>query len=188
MPRPRRFAHVVLQTYDLDRLVDWYAYAFELEIVARSDRAVIATYDEEHHRFAFTQLQGEPPASSGPNSLKHVAYAYDGLADLVAQYKHMKERGHLPAECVNHGPTMSMYYHDPDGNGVEFFIDKFKTMEESKAYMASPSFQKNLFGHFFDPEVVVRQFESGELSEEEICRYDQDQADELLARQRAPGG
>ena len=45
--------------------------------------------------------------------------------------------------------------------------------------MASPSFQKNLFGYYFDPEEVLRQLEAG-LPDEEIWRYDQEAADRFL--------
>lgn len=183
MPRPARFAHVVLQTFDLKRLVDWYTYVFDLEVYAESPRAVIGSYDEEHHRFAFTQFPGEK-VESFFNPLKHVAYAYDTLGDLMAQYKHMKARGYHPVESVNHGPTLSLYYADPDGNGVEFFVDRFATMEESKAFMASPAFQKNLFGYYFDPEKVLSDFERG-VPAEKVWEYDQEAADRHLEAQKA---
>ena len=185
MPRPARFAHVVLNTYDLDRLVDWYKYVFDLDVTAESPRAVIGTYDEEHHRFAFTQMPGEKPADNGFNPLKHIAYAYNSLADLMAQYSHLNARGYTPVECVNHGPTMSLYYKDPDGNGVEFFVDRFRTMEESKNFMASETFKKNLFGYYFDPEKALAQLGQG-LPDEEIWRYDQDEADRFLETMKAP--
>jgi len=183
MPRPLRFAHVVLQSYDMPRLLAWYRDAFDLEVLAQSPRAAICTYDEEHHRFAFTQMPGEAPAVRQPSPLKHVAYAYGSLDDLVAQYRKMKALGHMPVECVNHGPTMSFYYEDPDGNGVEFFVDRFATMAESKAYMASESFQKNLFGYYVDPEEVARRLDAGE-PHAQIMAYDQAASDDFM-RSRA---
>src|ERR1700744_6178218 len=83
MPRPARFAHVVLQTFDLKRLVDWYTYAFDLDVSAQSDRAVIASYDDEHHRFAFTLFPGKKPPANDFNPLKHVAYAYNSFDELL---------------------------------------------------------------------------------------------------------
>jgi catechol-2,3-dioxygenase len=183
MPRPARFSHVVINTYDLDRLVAWYKYAFDLDVTAESPRAVIATYDEEHHRFAFTQAAGEKPADNGFNPLKHVAYGYNTLGDLMAQYRHMKEGGYMPVESVNHGPTMSFYYKDPDGNGVEFFVDRFSNMNDAKAFMASEPFKKNLFGYYFDAEKALAQYERG-VPDEEIWRYDQEEADRFLEKMK----
>lgn len=179
MVRPLRFAHVVLQSYDMPRLFAWYNDAFDLDVLARSERAVIATYDDEHHRFAFTQMPGQPPAERQKSPLKHVAYAYGSLDELVAQYRQMKAKGHMPVECVNHGPTVSFYYEDPDGNGVEFFVDRFADMKDSKAFMASEAFQKNLFGYFVDPEEIGRKADAG-VPHAEIMAYDQRAADEFM--------
>jgi catechol-2,3-dioxygenase len=181
MVKPVRFSHVVLQSYDMPRLYAWYQDAFELEVLARNERAMIATYDDEHHRFAFTQLPGEAPASRSRSPLKHIAYAFGSLGELVAQYRHMKSLGRMPVECVNHGPTVSFYYEDPDGNGVEFFVDRFETMTEAKAFIASPQFQKNLFGYLVDPEDVAKQLDEGRPATD-IMFYDQKKADEMLAR------
>ena len=181
MPRPSRFSHVVLQSFDMPRLKEWYCKAFDLEVLAESPRAAIATYDDEHHRFAFTQLPGAAPSGErDPQSLKHVAYAYSELRDLVEQYLHLKSLGVVPKECVNHGPTVSFYYEDPDGNGVEFFVDRFATMEEAKAFIRSPVFQKNLFGYLIDPETVVQQFNDG-LAADDIMRYEQAAADRFVS-------
>ncbi len=179
MPKPLRFAHAVLQSYDMPRLFAWYKDAFELEVLAQNERAAICTYDEEHHRFAFTQMPGEAPAERQKSPLKHLAYAYGSLDDLVAQYRKMKGLGSLPVECVNHGPTLSFYYEDPDGNGVEFFVDRFATMDESKAYLASASFQKNLFGYYVDPELVAAQVDQG-VPAAQIMAYDQQAADDFM--------
>ena len=185
MPRPLRFAHAVLQSYDMPRLLAWYRDAFELDVLAEAPgRAAICAYDEEHHRFAFTQMSGQPPAEKQKSPLKHLAYAYGELDDLVAQYRKMKALGHLPVECVNHGPTLSFYYEDPDANGVEFFVDRFATMEESKAYMASEAFEKNLFGYYVDPEKVAAQFDAG-VPHAEIMAYDQQAADDYLKERAA---
>ena len=179
MTRPKRFSHVVLQSYDMPRLYAWYQAVFDLDVLARNERAVIATYDDEHHRFAFTQMPGPAPAEKQRSPLKHVAYAYGSLNELVSQYRHLKALGHSPVECVNHGPTVSFYYEDPDGNGVEFFVDRFATMDESKAFIGSAAFQKNLFGYLIDPELICRQFDEG-MPVEIIMRYDQNAADAML--------
>ncbi len=179
MPRPLRFAHVVIQSYDMPRLAAWYRDVFDLDILVASPRVTFGTYDDEHHRFGFVQLAGEAPNDGRPSPLKHVAFAYAGLDDLVAQYRKLKAQGHLPAECVNHGPTLSFYYQDPDGNGVEFFIDRFATMEESKAYMLSEPFQKNLFGYFIDPEKIAEQFDAG-VAHDEILAFDQKASEEFM--------
>ncbi|WP_300395487.1 VOC family protein [Henriciella sp.] len=179
MPRPDRFSHAVLFTPNLAKTLEWYRAAFDLDVIAENMRAAIATYDEEHHRFAFVE-RPLPAGKAAPSPLKHLAYAYDSLEKLVAQYRHMKDLGNTPVECVNHGPTLSFYYEDPDGNGIEFFVDRFATSRETQDFIQSDAFQKNLFGYFVDPDEIGRQLDAG-VPESEILRYDQKRADQWLA-------
>jgi hypothetical protein len=62
---------------------------------------------------------------------------------------------------INHGPTTSLYYSDPDGNRVELLVDNFATAEEGQAWMHSPAFERNPIGVAFDPDELVRRFRSG---------------------------
>jgi catechol-2,3-dioxygenase len=177
MPRPMRFSHVVLRSHDMPRLSAWYRDVFDLDVMAQNDGAVIATYDNEHHRFAFIRMPEDAPAPRPVSPLAHLAYAYGSVEDLVAQYRRMKALGNTPVHCVNHGPTLSFYYEDPDGNGVEFFVDRFATMDESKAYMASDSFKKNTFGYFVDPEIIAGQSDE-RIGDAEIMRFDERASEE----------
>jgi hypothetical protein len=38
-----------------------------------------------------------------------------------------------PFYSINHGPTTSLYYTDPDGNRVELLVDNFATAGEGQA-------------------------------------------------------
>jgi catechol 2,3-dioxygenase-like lactoylglutathione lyase family enzyme len=186
VPRPDKFSHVVIRTHDVERLTRWYQTVFDLEIhVEVPSVAAIGGYDEEHHRFAFTG--GAPaPDENGrqQTTLKHTAHGFNSLEALLDQYKFLKSQDILPVETVNHGPTVSIYYEDPDGNGVEFFTERFDTMEGCKDFMRSEVFQRNLFGYYLDADVLLKQFEEG-VSADEIMAYDQQQADEFLAHRMA---
>jgi hypothetical protein len=54
-----------------------------------------------------------------------------------------------------------MYYRDPDGLRVELQIDNFATMDEAHAYFTGPDFAENPIGVIFDPEQLIRDYESG---------------------------
>ncbi|MGE3447552.1 MAG: VOC family protein [Microbacteriaceae bacterium] len=177
VPTPARMAHIVLRTYDMPRLRDWYCAVFGMEAVAENEKLAFATFDDEHHRFGFAEIEGGPGATfPQPGTFAHAAYAFADLGDLLAQYKHMRALGFTPLKAVNHGVTVSIYYNDPDGNGVEFFTDRFATPAESRAFMTSETFRKNLFGYFIDPEELLAQWEAG-VPDDEILAYDQEKAD-----------
>ena len=73
------------------------------------------------------------------------------------------------SRLINHGPTVSLYYKDPDGNGVELQIDAFKTKKEAADYFHTDSFRADPIGVPFDPEQMVRDYESG-VPEAELVR------------------
>ncbi|WP_374947479.1 hypothetical protein [Agreia sp.] len=59
-------------------------------------------------------------------------------------------------ENLDHGMTMSMYYQDPERNGVEIRFDAFGDWSKSKEWMwASQEFGANPIGQFFDPDKIV---------------------------------
>lgn len=61
---------------------------------------------------------------------------------------------------VRHGFTLSLYYADPDGNGLEFQIDLMGERAASE-FMHGPVFARNPGGESFDPDALVAHYESG---------------------------
>ena len=163
---PARLAHFVLRVPDLQRSVAWYGEVTGMEVVQAVGPVAFLTFDHEHHRLALVETPIAPTREAGAAGLDHVAFAVDSLADLLATYLRLKALGHAPALPINHGPTTSLYYQDPDGNGVEFFVDNFETEAELKGWMHSDAFKANPFGVPFDPDELVSRYESGEPIEE----------------------
>jgi catechol-2,3-dioxygenase len=164
--RPSKFAHVVFRTNRYDEMVKWWCTVLEAEPVFANQMLTFLTYDDEHHRVAiarFPQLVDRPSDAAG---LEHVAYTYASLGELLATYERLKSAGILPYWTINHGPTTSLYYRDPDGNQVELQVDNFATEEDLKAFFASGSFQQNPIGVGFDPDRLLARFRSGVPVEE----------------------
>jgi len=160
--KPARFAHFVLRVHDLQRSIDWYATMLGMEVVHRNDAVAFMTYDEEHHRIALVKTPVESEAPPGAAGLDHVAYTFESLGDLLGSYRRLKEEGILPVWSINHGPTTSLYYADPDGCRVELQVDNYETEEDLKAFMKTESFLANPIGVGFDPDVLVRRYEAGD--------------------------
>jgi hypothetical protein len=99
-----------------------------------------------------------------PNSvgMHHMAFTFSTLADLAQSYKQRKAHNILPTMSMNHGPTTSIYYTDPDGNMIETQVDNFDTNEEVQQFMESKEWIENPLGVDFEPEDFVRRVESGE--------------------------
>jgi catechol 2,3-dioxygenase-like lactoylglutathione lyase family enzyme len=157
---PQKFAHVVLRTASYDAVIAWYAAVLRARVVFRNDFIAFLTYDDEHHRVAVLNTPGSPVADPAAAGVHHIAYTYAGLGELLATYRRLKAVGIEPVRCINHGPTTSMYYRDPDGLRVELQIDNFD-MDEANAYLVGPDFAANPIGVIFDPEQLIRDYEAG---------------------------
>jgi catechol-2,3-dioxygenase len=159
---PKKLAHVVLRTMNIRPMIEFYKNFLGARIEFESDRAAFLGYDEEHHRIGIIAFENLAlPAQPAPG-LEHVAFTFDNLQDLVTAYEQRKAYGIRPAICVNHGPTTSMYYMDPDGNRLESQVDNFDNAEEATAFVTSASFRENPVGEDFDPEELARRVRSGE--------------------------
>ena len=159
---PKQLAHVVRRTTRLAEMVRWYEAVLAAEVVHSDDMLAFLTYDDEHHRIAIAQLPGledQPPLAAGTD---HIAFSYADLGDLLYTFERLRRVGIEPFWCVNHGPTTSMYYKDPDGNKVELQVDNFASTEETNRWMRSGEFAANPIGVVFDPEKLVARYRAGE--------------------------
>lgn len=171
---PQRLAHVVLRTSQLPTLVDWYTTVLGATVAFSDGNLAFLAYDDEHHRIAVLNIPGLKRQIDGMTGVHHMAFTYASLSELVSTYERLDGKGIRPVTCINHGPTTSMYYADPDGNQVELQIDNYDTVEEAGKFFYSPAFAMNPIGVDFDPEDLTRRFHAGE--------------DEASIKQRPEGG
>jgi catechol-2,3-dioxygenase len=168
---PIRFAHVVFRTARFDEMRRWYETVLGAHVVHANPMLAFLTYDDEHHRIALLHTPGAPDRSADAAGLEHVAYTYATLGDLVATYERLKAAGITPYWTINHGPTTSMYYRDPDGNQVELQVDNFPTVEALHAWFQSGAFARNPIGVTFDPEELAAKVHAG-VPIDELVRRD----------------
>src|SRR4029077_10117089 len=168
---PQKFAHAVLATKQLKPMVDLYCSVLSAAVVHSNEMLEILTDYREHHRIAIAAVPGLVDKPRHSVGLDHLAYTYANLGDLVFTYERLKEAGILPVATINHGPTTSMYYRDPDGNRVELQIDNFATVEELKGFFKSDAMKENPIGVDFNADELARDFHAG-VPEAELKKYD----------------
>jgi catechol-2,3-dioxygenase len=166
MVKPVKFAHVVYMTRRFDEMIAWYRKVFEADVVYANPALAFLTYDDEHHRFAFANLDVLKPGGTsrddrGEIGVNHVAYTYQSAGDLLDTYARLKHAGITPYWPVHHATTLSLYYTDPDGNRMEFQVD-CGTVEEATALMRTPAFAANPVGVMYDPDALLARFKAGE--------------------------
>ena len=166
---PRKLAHVVLRTRsNLDAMVQWYCVVLGAQIVFNAGRLIFLSYDDEHHRIAIAASEALTERPARAAGLDHIAFTYEDIDALLTTYARLKQAGILPFCCVNHGPTTSLYYHDPDQNRIELQVDNFADMTEATKLMEE-QFSINPVGAEFDPEELLARLRSG-VDHDELVR------------------
>jgi catechol-2,3-dioxygenase len=148
----------------------WYQAVLGAKAVFENGFLSFMTYDDEHHRVALINMPDAPlgnPASAG---VDHIAFTFADLGELLGTFARLKSNDIEPFWCINHGPTTSLYYRDPDGNQIELQVDNFSTLEEANAFINSGAFQENPIGVEFDPERLLERYENGDPIETLIAQ------------------
>jgi catechol-2,3-dioxygenase len=158
---PRKLAHVVLQTNRTAEMRDFYVGLLGARVQAEFGPMCLLTYDDEHHRVALIKVREYEERSPNATGMHHMAFTYDSLEVLLANYRQLKSAGVAPWWCVNHGPTISLYYRDPDGNNVELQVDVFDDDEDVNAFLATLTTRNSPLGIDFDPDAMLAQLEAG---------------------------
>ena len=159
---PVKLAHVVFRTSRYAEIVSWYKTVLNAKPAFANDVLTFLSYDDEHHRVAVIHVPDLGPRPATAAGLHHVAFTFRSFGDLLATYVRLRDLGIKPVFVINHGPTTSLYYEDPDGNNIEFQIDNFDSIEDATAFFYSPAFAENPVGVEFDPEEMLARFSAGE--------------------------
>ncbi|WP_428343079.1 VOC family protein [Mycobacterium sp.] len=162
-----KFAHVVFQTGQPAQMRDWYCTVLDGHVVYQDEALCFIAYDDEHHRVALITLpDGSQRKHPTTACAHHVAYTFENLDQLLERYVLLRAHGTMPAVCIAHGVTTSIYYQDPDGNFVEMQIDNFATPDEATDYMRGPEYAGDSVGPAFDPDAMLAARRGGARVEE----------------------
>jgi catechol-2,3-dioxygenase len=124
----RNVGHVVLKVRDIERSARFYRDVLGLKEVARGNfgrpMAFFSTGDN-HHDVAVLEVGPDaPPTPPGGVGLYHVALRIGTTLDeLRAAKAHLEAHGLTKLRLSDHRVSQSIYLDDPDGNGVELYVD-----------------------------------------------------------------
>ena len=77
---------------------------------------------ERHHDIALQTVGEEAPGPGAGVGLYHAAIEVDDEAALSDVHDRLRERG-VAVSAVDHGISLALYVKDPDGNGLEAYLD-----------------------------------------------------------------
>ena len=119
--------HVHLKVADLDRALAFYQGVLGFELTARmGSQAAFVSAGGYHHHIGLNTWEsrnGQPPAP-GTTGLYHVAIRYPDRPALAEALRRLT-RARVPLEgASDHGVSEAIYLRDPDGNGLELYVDR----------------------------------------------------------------
>jgi len=121
----KALGHVVLRVSDRERAEAFYSGVLGLPVAARLDqngfRMAFFTLGNHHDLAVMEAGPGRAP-TAGPG-LHHVAFNIGTTMDELYEAKARLEAAGLKVAPVDHDVTKSLYFEDPDGNGVEVYVD-----------------------------------------------------------------
>ena len=132
---PRRLVHANMYVADFERSFDFYNRILGVEETFRilEDKIVFLSNGNTHHDLAFIQVP-EPEETRPENnvrpreypsrpSLNHLAFEMYNEAELVEAWRRLDGGGVGPLGLEDRMVTRSVYFHDPEGHGIEFTVD-----------------------------------------------------------------
>lgn len=123
----KALGHVVLRVTDCARAERFYNGVLGLPVCAHYDKdgMKMAFFTlGNHHDFAVMEVSGEGSSRSESGvGLDHVAFNIGKSLDELREAKAKLEAAGIKPTPIDHEVTKSLYFADPDGNGIELYVD-----------------------------------------------------------------
>ncbi len=124
--RPKFLGHVNVYVRNAEKARAWYEDLLDLHTYdfVPGVAAFMSADLDNSHELALMEVGDDAPSQlRGQVGLNHMAWSLHSLDDLKAIYQRIKDRN-IPIDHVSdHGISLGIYIHDPDGNGIEVYYE-----------------------------------------------------------------
>jgi catechol 2,3-dioxygenase len=112
---------------DLERALRFYRDVLGFEVTQRygSQAAFLSAGGYHHHIGLNTcESRGAMPPPRGHTGLYHAAIVFPTRRDLARAVTRVLDAGIQLTGAADHGVSEAVYLSDPDGNGLELYVDR----------------------------------------------------------------
>ncbi len=121
------WSHAVIYVRDQDVMLDFYINVLGFAVTDRGpmgenapDIVFISQDPTEHHQLAMVEVRKDQDPS---NSVNHFAFRIERFDELKILHARLQDLPAIRINPLSHGNTLSLYFNDPEGNGIEVFWD-----------------------------------------------------------------
>lgn len=122
-----RIGHVHLTVADLERSLAFYRDILGFAVSARyGESAVFLSAGGYHHHIGLNTWKGNDvtPSPYKHSGLYHFAILFPTRKELAKALKALMDAGYPLTGTADHGVSEALYLSDPDGIGVELYVDR----------------------------------------------------------------
>jgi len=135
MVQPKRIGHVVLNVRDVEASTKFYTDIIGFQIALQKEDATFLTCGTIHHDLALFKAKQSFRLDDGVG-LNHMALQVEDFDMLTKYWEKLFQHEIEIARTTDHGMTSSIYFEDPDGNGIELFCNNQDDPAEGLAIMS----------------------------------------------------
>jgi len=123
-----KIGHVHLTVSDLNKSLKLYRDILGFEVTQNLGEAIFLSMGEYHHTIGLNtwSKKGARKPEEGQIGLYHFAILYPNRKELAKALKRLIDYNYPIEGASDHGVSESIYFKDPDGNGIEIYADKNK--------------------------------------------------------------
>jgi catechol 2,3-dioxygenase len=122
----QKLGHAVVKVRNLERAEEFYHGLLGIPIAARHETMPMTFFTlGDHHDLALLEVGTESPdADKQSPGLFHLAFRVgNDINDLRAAKEELEAAGVKVYAKVDHTVSKALYLDDPDGNGIELYVD-----------------------------------------------------------------
>lgn len=122
----RELGHAVIKVRNREQAEAFYGGVLGMTLAARHETMPMTFYTlGNHHDLALLEVGADgPDADPKAPGLYHLAFCIgDTLDELRAARDELEAAGVKVHAVIDHVVSKSLYINDPDGNGVELYVD-----------------------------------------------------------------
>lgn len=133
-------SHVQIKVSNLERSLEYYKNIIGFRVLEQTENTAVLTTDGKTSILSIEEVVGAIPLQRGKTGLYHFAILLPTRKDLGNFIQHIANLN-VRIGAGDHHVSEAIYLYDPDGNGIEVYVDRPKEnwiwQDDSTVYMTT---------------------------------------------------